>query len=167
MEKKIAALESERQSFGRNKALSVNKLASVLYTINGNKELIARMKKDWDVFNNHLQYDKEGNKLNPVKLDGIESYDIKIIADKLTKLNDSATTHGEYYRICELYGFRLLIKTKDSMKEGLFMKENRFFIEGESNLYNLYKLIAQIVLRVGFGLAFWKTASRIFQFVHT
>ncbi|MDR2652212.1 MAG: hypothetical protein LBC68_07860, partial [Prevotellaceae bacterium] len=72
--------------------------------------------------------------LNPLKLDGVESDDVKIRAETLKRLADNATTHGEHYRIGELYGFRLLIKTEDSMKEGLFMKENRFFVEGEGNI---------------------------------
>ncbi|MDR1984582.1 MAG: DNA methylase, partial [Prevotellaceae bacterium] len=54
--------------------------------------------------------------------------------EKLNKLNDNATTHGELYKIGELYGFKLMIKTEDTMKEGLFMKENRFFAEGEGNV---------------------------------
>jgi N12 class adenine-specific DNA methylase len=134
LDKKVAALESERQGFAKNKALSVNKLEATVRTIDGNTELISRMKSDWETFNNRVQYDRDGNKLNPLKLDGVESQDVKVLADKLTKLNDNATTHGEHYRIGELYGFKLLVKTEESMKEGLFMKENRFFIEGEGNI---------------------------------
>ncbi|GHT08982.1 DNA methylase [Bacteroidia bacterium] len=137
LDKKIATLESERQGFSKNKAISVYKLEDTVRTIDGNKEIISRMKGDWETFNSHVQHDKEGNKLNPLKLDGVESADVKVLAAKLAHISDHATTHGEYYPIGELYGFKLLVKTEDSMKEGLFMKENRFFIEGEGHIkYN-------------------------------
>jgi N12 class adenine-specific DNA methylase len=134
LEKKIAAMESERQSFAKNKAISVNKLENIIRTIDGNTELVARMKKDLETFSRKVQYDNEGNKLNPLKLDGVENTDVRILAEKLTKLNENATTHGEHYRIGELYGFTLLVKTETTEKEGLFMKENRFFVEGEGNI---------------------------------
>jgi hypothetical protein len=68
----------------------------------------------------------------------VESANIKTLAEKLAKISDHATTHGEHYPIGELYGFKLLVKTEDSMKEGLFMKENRFFIEGEGHIKYSY-----------------------------
>jgi len=134
LEKKITALESEHRSFNQNKAVSVIKLEDTARTVDGNSELIARMKGDLDTFNSRLQFDKEGNKLNPLKLEGVESDDVKTLAAKLNHLADHATTHGEHYPIGELYGFKLLVKTEDSMKEGLFMKENRFFVEGEGHV---------------------------------
>jgi len=138
LEKKIAALESEHRSFNQNKTVSVHKMEDIFRTFDGNTELIARMKSDWETFNGRVQYDKEGNKLNPVKLDAVESADVKVLAAKLNHLNDHATTHGEHYPIGELYGFKLLVKTEDSMKEGLFMKENRFYIQGEGHVKYSY-----------------------------
>ncbi|MDR0874153.1 MAG: N-6 DNA methylase [Prevotellaceae bacterium] len=138
LDKKIAALESERQGFAKNKAVSVHKLEDIIRTVNGNNELIERMKGDGKTFNSRVQHDKEGNKLNPLKLDGVESADVKTLAEKLNKLNDNATTHGEYYKIGELYGFKLLIKTEDTVKEGLALKENKFYIEGEGNIKYTY-----------------------------
>jgi hypothetical protein len=92
------------------------------------------MKSDWEMLNSRLQYDPEGNKLNPLKLDGVESTDVKVLAEKLNKLNDNATTHGNHYKIGELYGFNLLIKTEDTLKEGLALTQNRFYIEGAGNV---------------------------------
>jgi hypothetical protein len=63
---------------------------------------------------------------------------VKVLAAKLGHLNDHATTHGEHYPIGELYGFKLLVKTEDTMKEGLFLKENRFFVEGEGHVKYAY-----------------------------
>jgi hypothetical protein len=49
--------------------------------------MTARMKGDLATFANRVQYNGEGNKLNPLKLDGIESTDIKILAAKLAHIN--------------------------------------------------------------------------------
>jgi hypothetical protein len=139
LDKKIAALESERKSFNnQNKAVSEHKRDNILRTIDGNNELIARMKTDWKDFSGRVQYESEGNKLNPLKLNGVENSDVKSLAAKLAHLNDNATTHREYYKIGTLYGFNLSVKTEDSTKEGLFMKQNRFFIEGEGNIKYSY-----------------------------
>jgi N12 class adenine-specific DNA methylase len=134
LEKKVAALESERKTFGQNKAVSEYKRDNILRTIDGNNELIARMKIDSKAFNDRVQYESEGNKLNPLKLDGVANADVKSLAAKLSHLNDNATTHKEYYKIGALYGFNLFVRTEDSMKEGFFMKQNRFFVEGEGNI---------------------------------
>jgi N12 class adenine-specific DNA methylase len=138
LEKKVAALESERQSFSKNRASSVYRLEDITRTVDGNSEMTARMKNDWEVFNSRVQYDREGNKLNPLKLDGVESTDVKILAAKLTHVNDHATTQGEHFKIGTLYGFNLLVKTENSQKEGVLFKQNRFFIEGEGNIKYTY-----------------------------
>ncbi len=134
LEKKVAALESERKSFNLNKSITSSKLEKIVRTVNGNNELISRMKNDWEAFNSRVQYDREGNKYNPIKLNGVESADVKVIANKLKHLDENATTHGEYYKIGELYGFNLLVKTEETLKEGFSMNQNRFFIEGEGNI---------------------------------
>jgi N12 class adenine-specific DNA methylase len=134
LDKKVAALESERHSFNKDKATSELKLDGILRSMDGNSELISRMKGDWEAFNSRVQYDKDGSKPNPLKLDGIESTDVKVLAEKLNKINDNATTHGEHYKIGELYGFKLLVKTENTLKEGLALTQNKFYIEGEGNI---------------------------------
>jgi N12 class adenine-specific DNA methylase len=148
LEKKVAALESERKNFATNKAISEHKLNGIVSSIDGNNETISRMKGDLETFNNRVQYDKEGNKLNPLKLDGVESADVKVLAEKLQDLHKNANTNGEYYKIGELYGFRLLVKTDNSEAKEVHLdsngklvntiftqlKENRFFAEGDGNV---------------------------------
>ncbi|KAA6323517.1 hypothetical protein EZS27_027051, partial [termite gut metagenome] len=137
LEKKINALESERKSFEKGKSSAIYKYGDSIRTIDGNTELIERMTKDVEAFNSRLQLDKEGNRLNPILLDGIEGKDPKVIGTKLNRLSDNARTNGEYFPIGELYGFKLLVKTEESLKEGMSFKDNRFFIEGEGGIkYN-------------------------------
>jgi hypothetical protein len=134
LEKKVAALESERKSFNSNKAVSVHKLDDTVRRVDGNNELVLRMSKDLETFNSRVQYDRDGNKLNPVQLEGVSATDLKVIADKLAQISEHAATNGEHYKIGTLYGFNLFVKTEDTQKTGLFMKENKFYVEGEGNV---------------------------------
>ncbi|PXV61106.1 helicase-like protein [Dysgonomonas alginatilytica] len=137
LEKKINALESEKKGFVKSKSSATFKFEDSTRTIDGNTQLINKMTKDLDAFNGRVQVDKEGNKLNPIKLDGVNSSDPKIIGEKLNKLSDNARTNNEYFVIGELYGFKLIVKTEESQKEGSLFKDNRFFIEGEGGIkYN-------------------------------
>jgi hypothetical protein len=138
LEKKVAALESERQSFVKNKASSVHKLEDTVRTIDGNRETISRMTGDWNDLQSRIQKDKDGVILNPVQLDKADGSDPKAIGIRLNKIADNAATKGEYFKIGTLYGFNLLIKTESSRKDGLFLKENLFFIEGEGNIKHTY-----------------------------
>jgi N12 class adenine-specific DNA methylase len=138
LEKKIAGLESERQAFNRSKSSAIYKYEDATRSIDSNSEMISRMTKDLQQFNDKVQVDTDGNKLNPVKLDNLDSIDPKVIGDKLNQLANNARTNGEYFKIGELYGFKLLVKTEDSQKEGSLFKDNRFFIEGEGNIKYSY-----------------------------
>ncbi|MDR3226349.1 MAG: DNA methylase [Prevotellaceae bacterium] len=139
LEKKIAALESERKSFNRNKYFSSLKLDDIVRTVDGYNEIIARMTKDWEMFNQKAQFDNDGNKLNPIQLEGVQNNaDIKSVAEKLAQINDRATTQGEHFKIGKLYDFILSVKTENTQKEGMLFKQNRFFIEGEGNIKYTY-----------------------------
>lgn len=130
LEKKVVALESERKAFTKDKSNSVWKLQENTRTLDHNNEIIARMNTDWSLFNSRVLVDTDGNKLNPISLDGIQGSDFKAIGAKLQEINDTVNTQGEYKVIGELYGFKLLVKTEASMKEGFDFKQNRFFVEG-------------------------------------
>ena len=55
----------------------------------------------------------------------------------MNELNDTVETNGEYFKIGTLYDFNLLVKSETYISEGLDLRENRFFIEGEGNIkYN-------------------------------
>ena len=100
-------------------------------------DIIARVKKDKAAIESRMQYDKEGNKLNLLKIDGVASDDPKVIAAKLHEIEDRERTHGQPKVIGSLYGFDILVKTDTTVKDGLDFCENRFFVRGEGNfLYN-------------------------------
>jgi len=138
LEKRINAIESEKKAFNKSKSSAIYKFEDSTRTIDGNSELISRMTKDMETLNSRVQMDKEGNRLNPIKLDNLNSNDLKDIGDKLNQLSNNARTNGEYFKIGELYGFKLLVKTESSLKDGMSFKDNRFFVEGDGGVKYSY-----------------------------
>jgi N12 class adenine-specific DNA methylase len=137
LEKKINALESERRSFEKGKSSAIYKLDDSTRQLDSNNEFISRMTQDWTVFSSRVQKDKEGNYLNPIKLDNFDSADPKAIGKKLNEIADNARTEREYFNIGELYGFKLAVKSEPSQKEGVLFNDNRFFVIGDSGVkYN-------------------------------
>ena len=130
LEKKVAALESERKSFHKAKSGSAWKLEEYTKTLAHNNDCIAKMSADYEAFLARVQTDKEGNKLNALRLDELEATDHKSVGTRLQEIAGNATTGGEYLRIGELYGFPVLVKTEPVVKDGVESKQNRFFVEG-------------------------------------
>jgi hypothetical protein len=138
LEKKIAALESERKGFSQNKILSVHKLEGIINTVKGNNGLIERAKDDWESYTGRTVKNSDGTVQNPIQLDGVQGSNPKIIGMKLNEISKNAYTAGEYLKIGTLYGFNLLVKTEASKKDSLDFKINRFFVEGEGNIKYSY-----------------------------
>ena len=130
LEKKVAALESERKSFHKAKSGSAWKLEEYTKTLAHNNDCIVKMSADYETFLTQVQTDKEGGKLNALRLDGLDVTDHKSLGTRLQEIAKNATTGGEYMRIGELYGFPVLVKTESSLKEGVEVRQNRFFVEG-------------------------------------
>ena len=137
LEKRIAGMEGERKAFQRVKGESRIKLETFLANRASNDDIIARVRKDKAAIESRMQYDKEGNRLNPLKIDGVAGDDPKVIAAKLHEIEDRERTHGQPKVIGSLYGFDIVVKTDTTVKDGLDFCENRFFVRGEGNfLYN-------------------------------
>ncbi|MDH6313064.1 N12 class adenine-specific DNA methylase [Parabacteroides sp. PFB2-10] len=137
LEKKINALESERRSFEKGKSSAIYKLEDSTRQLDSNNEFISRMTQDWSIFSSRVEKDKDGNYLNPIKLDNFDSTDPKVIGKKLNDIADNARTNTEYFNIGELYGFKIVVKSEPSQKEGVLFNDNRFFVVGDSGVkYN-------------------------------
>ena len=137
LEKKIAALESERQAFVRGKSSTRYKLEGIMHTVESNKGFIARISKDVEAFSARVQIAPDGMRLNPVKLEGFAATDPVSVGKKLNEIVDKARTHGLSEPIGSLYGFTLLVKSETTVKDGFDLVQNRFFIKGEGEiLYN-------------------------------
>ena len=95
LEKKIASLEGERKSFHKGKRDSELKLESKTSALRNNQAVIAGMTEDWEKFTAAVQTDKEGNRLNPIKIDGLDTTDEKAIGKRLQEIAKNATTGGQ------------------------------------------------------------------------
>ena len=130
LEKKIASLEGERKSFHRGKRDSELKLESKTSALRNNQAVIAGMTEDWEKFTAAVQTDKEGNRLNPIKIDGLDTADEKAIGKRLQEIAKNATTGGQYKRVGELYGFPIEVVSEKILKDGLEFCDNRFVVAG-------------------------------------
>ena len=130
LEKKIASLEGERKSFHKGKRDSELKLESKTSALRNNQAVIVGMTEDWEKFTAAVQTDKEGNRLNPIKIDGLDTTDEKAIGKRLQEIAKNATTGGQYKRIGELYGFPVKVVSERTLSDGLEFTDNRFFVEG-------------------------------------
>ena len=130
LEKRIASLEGERKSFNKGKRDSEFKLESKTGELRNNTAFIDAMTEDWNRFLSVVQTDKEGSRLNAVKLDGVDSMDEKVLGKRLQEIAKNATTGGLYKAVGELYGFPIKVVSERILKEGLEFTDNRFVVEG-------------------------------------
>ena len=130
LEKRIASLEGERKSFNKGKRDSEFKLESKTGELRNNTAFIDAMTEDWNRFLSVVQTDKEGNRLNMIKVDGVDSADEKVIGKRLQEIAKNATTGGLYTQVGELYGFPIKVVSERILKEGLEFTDNRFVVEG-------------------------------------
>ena len=84
----------------------------------------------WNRFLSVVQTDREGSRLNLVKVDGVDSTDEKVIGKRLQEIAKNATTGGLYKAVGELYGFPIKVVSERTLKEGLEFTDNRFVVEG-------------------------------------
>lgn len=135
IEKQIAGLESEKQSFNRSKSSAKYKLQDFTEMLQSAQSRFNRMNLDWNNLQQRVQKRSDGSIVNLIQLDGLSSNaDIKQVGTKLNQIADKTRTGGDYLEIGSLYGFQLLVKTEMSEKEGIDIRVNRFLIQGEGNI---------------------------------
>ena len=130
LEKRIASLEGERKSFNKGRRESEFKLESKTSELRNNQAVIAAMTEDWETFTSVAKTDKEGNRLNALRIEGVDATDEKILGKRLQEIAKNATTGGLYQPVGELYGFPVKVVSERVFKEGLEFTDNRFVVEG-------------------------------------
>ena len=143
LEKKVASLEGERKSFNRGKRDSETKLQSKTAELGNNKASLKGMTEDYGKFMGKAKKDKDGNILNLITLDGVESTNLEVIGKHLQMLAEKETTGGQYKRIGEIYGFPVKIVSETSFENGLPFVDNRFLVEGNYKYQYNYGHIAK------------------------
>ena len=167
LEKKIASLEGERKSFNKGKRDSETKLQSKTSELGNNKASLKGMTEDYGKFMGKAKKDKDGNILNLITLDGVESTNLEVIGKHLQMLAEKETTGGQYKRIGEIYGFPVKIVSETSFENGLPFVDNRFLVEGNYKYQYNYGHIAKsdpIVAANNFLNALQKIPSYIEQY---
>lgn len=130
LEKKVASLEGERKSFNRGKRDSELKLKSKSEELDGNRAILKGMTADYDKFMSQAKKDKDGNILNLITLNGLESNNLEVIGKQLQRMAKTERTDGEYKEIGAIYGFPIKVVSETSFENGLPFVDNRFVVEG-------------------------------------
>ena len=143
IEKRIVALESERKAFQKQKYTSQVALQTHKVSYDANVETIANMTADYAHYQANLKFDNDGEKINPITVNGVESDDIKELAGRLHDIRDFVRTNNdEFKKVGELFGLNLLVKTEIAQGADLFSADpshiqNKFMIEGLTGIkYN-------------------------------
>ena len=130
LEKKVASLEGERKSFNKGKRDSELKLKSKSEELDGNRTILKGMTADYNKFMSQAKKDKDGNILNLITLNGLESNNLEVIGKQLQRMAKTERTDGEYKEIGAIYGFPIKVVSETSFESGLPFVDNRFVVEG-------------------------------------
>ncbi|WP_288083498.1 helicase-related protein, partial [Xylanibacter rodentium] len=130
LEKRIAALESERKAHNKGISDSKFRLQTISHDIANNEAAISRMKEDAARYASVVQRDKDGNPVNNLTIDTCNLRDEQNMGIHLQGLAMKTDTHGQYKRIGEVYGFPISIISERNLVDGKETVQNRFVVEG-------------------------------------
>ena len=130
LEKRIAALESERKAHNKGISDSKFRLQTISHDIANNEAAISRMKEDAARYQSVVQRDKDGNPVNNLTIDTCHLSDEKNMGIHLQGLAQRTDTHGQYQRVDEVYGFPISIISERNLVDGKETVQNRFVVEG-------------------------------------
>ena len=130
LEKRIAALESERKAHNKGISDSKFRLQTISHDIANNEAAISRMKEDAARYQSVVQRDKDGNPVNNLTIDTCNLRDEQNMGIHLQGLAMKTDTHGQYQRIGEVYGFPISIISERVLADGKETVLNRFVVEG-------------------------------------
>ena len=130
LEKRIAALESERKAHNKGISDSKFRLQTISHDIANNEAAISRMKGDAARYQSVVRRDKDGNPVNNLTIDTCNLRDEQNMGIHLQGLALKTDTHGQYKRIGEVYGFPISIISERNFVDGKETVQNRFVVEG-------------------------------------
>lgn len=130
LEKRIAALESERKAHNKGIADSKFRLQTISHDIANNEAAIERMKEDAARFQSVVKRDIDGNPVNNLTIDTCHLKDEQNMGVHLQGLAMKTDTHGQYKRVGEVYGFPISIISERNLVDGKETVQNRFVVEG-------------------------------------
>ena len=140
MEKKIAVLESLRNAHHKEIFRSRFKLENLQEEKGKTLQTLEKLSIDEKQYKSQLQYDKDGIKINPVHLEGLNSADAETIGNHLIRFYTAWKPDigdDDNKKIGELYGFDLFIRRQKETYEdkGIFEYKytNVFYAESKES----------------------------------
>lgn len=114
LEKKIAVLESLKTAYYREQTRTRWDLEHAERECKNFNDLVGKLTKDETAYRNVLQHDKDGAKLNPIKLTGSDGVDSESVGKQVLHLyrdwRPPPGSNENSMQIGSLYGFTLFIK---------------------------------------------------------
>lgn len=135
LEKRVAALEAERQVFLKDVAGGRVRLANLQTEEAKLVSLGERLAQDWATFQSRVQEDEAGRMLNPVQLHGISLSSSVELGQHLINLNRTLDTGGTLVDIGTLYGFKLQVQTQTHLTDVFERQtENEFSVRSATGI---------------------------------
>ena len=131
LEKRIAALESDRRAFNKGRGDTNYKLRMIADDIEKTGIIIDKISSDYSKYAATLVRDADGNPVNGLKLDKCAATDEESMGKHLQQIARTANTHGEYIRVGEIYGFPICVTSEKQYTDGVESIVNRFVVSGE------------------------------------
>jgi N12 class adenine-specific DNA methylase len=132
IENKVVQIESEKNLFFKDKSSAIFNLENIKKKIENNKSFLLSFSKDKLALESKLQFDKNGTRVNTMKLDGFVSSASDKIGEKIInifKTNKSL----EPFKIGEVYGFDCYVQN-NSGENTLYVKSS----DASSNIKYTY-----------------------------
>lgn len=138
LEKRVGALEAERQVFLKDASGGRIRLATLQTDEAKLVALGERLTQDWATFQSRIQVDEAGRVQNPVQLHGFTPSSAEKLGQHLIALNRSLDTKGTLVEIGTLYGFKLQVQTHTHLTDVAERQtENEFSVRSATGI--LYK----------------------------
>jgi N12 class adenine-specific DNA methylase len=141
LEKKVAQLEGWKSAHFREVARNRYSLEAAEKKLGETKATLKNLVKDETLYRSLLQHNAEGNKLNPVQLDGFATAEAEALGKKIIQIYrdwQAAKGEPEEKQIGTLYGFNLYIRQQREgyEEQGLFKYrlQNHLFAEGPGGI---------------------------------
>ena len=115
----IQEAKTEKKRKAMIEAMNEIRLETLLANQASNSDIIARARQDKADFESRVQYDKEGKKLNPLKIDGVTGNDPKVIAARLHEIEDKERTHGQPKPIGSVCGATSPLNARRPYRHGI------------------------------------------------
>lgn len=135
LEKRVAALEAERQVFIKDAAGGRVRLSTLQADEAKLVSLGERLAQDWATFQNRVQVDEAGRVLNPVQLHGFALSSAEELGRHLIDLNRTLDTGGTLVDLGSLYGFKLQVQTHTHLTDVFERQtENEFSVRSATGI---------------------------------